>query len=174
MGFDMHWRRRTDDGNGGHFRLGVWGMANYRQLMASFEMAFIDAPPGRFPTLNAYGLTRDDLLRARNAAGQSGGDCDEATRGKVQVFHADLENHLSRHAEDTPGVPLHKLCSNAGWIVLPTECKQALDAWHECCRRYGEIFAYAHIAEAGKDPDRWRQWLQYLEGAIDHDGFTVN
>ncbi|MDP8928638.1 MAG: hypothetical protein M3O70_08720 [Actinomycetota bacterium] len=71
---------------------------------------------------------------------------------------AELSN-LRRRGDDT-GIAWWKLCSNDGWIVTADECRDA-------------ILAYWEGGPSEDDPEWFREWVLWLERAIDHGGFEV-
>lgn len=147
MGFDMQIETLADDD--GYFRLNVWGMGECRQLMFNLGMAY-EAPEKcipPWPELADFGLTEypDDPADDTSGFTQA---CDDVLRWM---------------APDHPGIPLHKLGSNDGWLVTPLECKGAIALWNK-----------ARDNGASEPPvDWWSRWLEYLRRAADNGGFRV-
>ena len=44
---------------------------------------------------------------------------------------------LSSGVQDRPGIAIHKLCSNDGWLVTPVECIGAISQWRKWCQENG-------------------------------------
>jgi hypothetical protein len=79
---------------------------------------------------------------------------------------ADYLDALDRHQRanyDAEVIPVHKLWTNDGWLVTPTELTAALP----------------HAPEVALDRRQrpipwWHQWLDYLDSARGHGGFRVH
>lgn len=71
----------------------------------------------------------------------------------------DLLAWLRSTADERPGIPLHKLCSNDGWWVTSAECQSALHIWERAGMPMDEEF--------GDD------WIPFLRSAAEHGGFRV-
>jgi len=161
-----------------YFRLNVWGMGLFRDLMFNLGMAFEDEPHPEWPEVEDYGITYDDVRAVRYPEDYP----DEVKalttedREKVDAFLAAQREVLSWHGKtDTPGIPLHKFGSNDGWLVVPAECEAAVKAWESYVADCGEAAAHAAISSrlGGRPVDRWLAWIEYLRGAARHGGFEV-
>jgi hypothetical protein len=78
------------------------------------------------------------------------------------------------------GIPVHKLCSNDGWLVTPGECRKAVAMWHEACKEAGagdEQLGLKVLTEALDEfnvgSDYWLKWIAWIERAAGHGGFVV-
>ena len=60
---------------------------------------------------------------------------------------------------ESPGIALHKCCSNDGWIVTALECKTALVLWERAGKPMSEAF--------GDD------FIPFLQEAAANHGFVV-
>lgn len=67
------------------------------------------------------------------------------------------------------GVPLTKLSSNDGWLVLPEEIREALVANDALPAATDGDFKEG----GGWDAERWEAWIAFLRGAAEHEGFKV-
>jgi hypothetical protein len=72
------------------------------------------------------------------------------------------DQHLAANY-DAQVIPRHKLWTNDGWLVTPSELTAALQ----------------HAPEVAMDRRQrpipwWHQWLDYLDGARGHGGFRVH
>jgi hypothetical protein len=185
MGYDMTWRN-IPAGQGGYFRLTIFGMARYRELMTEFGMAFCDAAPPPWPRPEDFGLTEHDCWVFANPENFPDASL-AAKRANAQKMFAELQTVLTSHVKEIPGIPLHKLptiplhrfCGKDGWIVLPAECVAAAQAWRTYCATHGEQVALQRVQAAlqrihGADArSYWCRWITYLGDAAAHDGFVV-
>lgn len=159
-----------------YFRLNIFGMGRYRELMFDLGMVFEDEPYPGFPDVEDYGTTHDDAWAA-----DSPEDYPEEFKAltperleKANAYLAAQREVLSWHGKaDTPGIPLHKFGSNDGWHVLPVECEAAVRIWEKFVTDHGEENARAYVEGRLKGYDYWLRWIEYLRGAARHGGFEV-
>lgn len=149
MGYDMYVRGINSDADHGYLRRNIFGMPFFREMLievgACFaEYDFESAWTGR---KGPYPSFPED------------GDPD---------YDAKLERTLSWRPEH-PGIPVHKLCDNSGWIVTADECREALDAIHAHREKYGALPRNPEHP----DWDCWKDTLPFLESAAKHEGFEV-
>lgn len=64
-----------------------------------------------------------------------------------------------------PLVPAFKLCSNDFRLVTPTEIRSALDAY--------AVLPPPHALIGNNDQYLWAEWIEFMNGALDHGGFRV-
>lgn len=140
-----------------YFRRNVWGMEHLRDAMVQLGMAFtdFDVMPD-FPDAEAWGVRFNEW---KNADGkwESGY---VGTRSKE--YEAEIERVLRFHGPEIPGIPMHKFCSNDGWIVTREECQAALGLY-EFALRDGK----GHPDAFGDD------FIPFLRQAARHKGFEV-
>lgn len=120
-----------------YYRLNVWGMSRARELMNERGML---CTPGEI----AYDEWPEYV--------------EEGTPERAR-YEAERDVLLAAHRGECPGIPVHKLCSNDGWLVLPGEITAALAANDK------------HAPPA--DVEWWPEWIDWLRDAIDRDGFEV-
>ncbi len=154
MGYDMHFVQRGEDD---YFRLNIWSMRRFIDYMAERSMIFnAGEPPQDWPQ-GDYELYKrwkypEDFKGAPALTDEQ--------RRKAEAYDRARREHLSWHGPEIPGIPVHKLCSNDGWIVIPAECEAAVKIGRE------------RPAPVG-DEDYWLQWLDYLDRARSRGGFEV-
>lgn len=150
MNYFMRWRR--PDGADEEESVLVYAnitMIGIRSLMMEFEM-------------NADAVWHPEWPERR--------DFDDPAAYQSAVDHV-----LAFHGPDgAPGIPLHKLTSNDGWVVSPDEIAASLEQWEFRVIWDGEDEVTAVVAGRLEDrADRWDRWIEFLTGALTHDGFTV-
>ena len=59
----------------------------------------------------------------------------------------------------------NKFWNQDGDWVEPDEIEEALEAYRASSKRGNDLFEEPRTAE------RWDQWIEFLEGAAEHDGF---
>ena len=133
-------RRSYDElDNHFYFRLNISGMVQCRKLMAQRGMIF-EGTERPWPLREEF-PTDEDYKRA----------CDA---------------HRDAADGDQPGIPVHKLSSNDGWLVTPIECMGALKVW--------DSLGEKDLPTLGREPVVWwPEWLEFLEEAAEHGGFRV-
>ena len=85
-------------------------------------------------------------------------------RGAAPDFPTNGTEHevmwwLKTSRDESPGIPLHKLCSNDGWWVTVPECMSALAIW--------ERAGTPQLHEFGDD------WIPFLRAAVKNGGFRT-
>lgn len=160
MGYDMYFRDGTE-GDEGYFRLNIWGMPWCVQEMHQRGMVFDAGEYPPWPEYADFGVTQAqvEIIAYPDFPSDTGltGEEDAAAR----KYLAARDAVLSWHGPEIPGIPLHKLGSNDGWIVLPAECEAAASIGHK------------HPPPAQR-ADLWERWLDYLDRARSHGGFEVH
>lgn len=168
-----------------YFRLNIWGMGRYRDAMLNLGMAYdsdfaMDAWPD-FPRqtrrielvaeafleewdpseyLAKYGDTDEDRQPARD---------DEVALVRACTDQAEMARR--DHPAGGSTIPLHKLCSNDGWVVTPDECLQSLAVWYAASDGERDD---ALTAAGVDDREYWSDWLDFLQLAAHCDGFEVH
>jgi hypothetical protein len=150
MGYDIYFvGESAEDATGidatGYFRRNIWGMGPLRDAMAKAKMGYWPESD-----LLAAFPSRDDFP-----------DDDDYERASEPV--------LTQHPGEGWGVPLHKLCSNDGWIITPSECLEACAALEE--------YRKAHGLDEFKDDmatdEALVEFATFLRAAADHEGARV-
>jgi hypothetical protein len=116
-------------------------------------------PTPSFPQPVDYGATSDAYDAWLDASDR--GDPTEPSPELVAYLDA-VDRHLVANY-DAQVIPRHKLWTNDGWLITPTE----LDA------------ALPHAPSSALDRRQrpipwWRQWLEYLDSARGHGGVRVH
>ncbi len=163
------------DAEKSYFRLNIFGMGCYRNLMETLGMAFEDDPHPPFPDAEDYGITWDDVYAAESPGDHPDHErADSALAAALKVREAADEVLRFHGRTDTPGIPLHKFGSNDGWHVLPAEAEAAVRTWHKFVENEGEEKALTVVREhLGDDVSYWLKWIEYLAGSVRHGGFKV-
>lgn len=152
-----------EEETGSCFRLNIWGMGEYCNVMEQIGMLEWEESVPPFPDSADYDIPQLEVAYNGETYHEDDEDSPE-----YAAYKRALDAKL---AYGTVGViPGHKFCSNDGWIVTPKECANALDAY----RRY--VDSGGDVAELLNDGDvkYWQQWLIFLATAAEGGGFTVN
>jgi hypothetical protein len=167
-----------DEFHADYFRLNIWGMGRYRKLMAELGMlsqpempSFPDAPDSM--DWDAYETLRAD---GEDAMRQEHGDrLTVAFLDQVVAYYAESERIRGLEFPEEPGIPIHKFGSNDIWLVTPREIREAL-VIYEANPARDEILAPLDEPDEEGHTGRpyWDEWIAWLRGAIEHDGFTVH
>lgn len=166
MGYDMCLRGGDD-----YLHRNIWFMAELRAALLETGAAFDDyefASPwtGHWSSMMPYpGDEHFELQQVEDEVDEDGSpllspDYERPTTGQGRAYADEAERRLSWRPERA-GIPIHKLCSNDGWIVTAAECREALDSVHE----YEETHA---LPEAFDD-----DVLPFLRTAAAADDFEV-
>lgn len=171
----MEASRESDAAEVSYFRLNMWGMSAFADVMYEIGMAFDDEPHPDWPKYEDYGVTQEQVEVIEYPDYDSGATLTDGQREATGRYLAEQQRVLAWHGKEVPGIPIGKFGSNDGWIVTPAECKGALAIY------------MAKLDEVGRDDmdnllrnkigerfGKWGQWLAYLNGAITHDGFEVH
>ncbi|MGD6749142.1 hypothetical protein [Streptomyces sp. BH105] len=149
------------DADTAYFRLNIWGMGRYTEIMEQLGMTVSDysAPP--FPH-QPEGVTWDEI----EAAQEAGDAANTPVRPEVLAYLKQQEAHVAWRPEPAFGIALHKFGSNDGWLVTPEEIKAALETYRT--HGSGEVKVIV-----GDDLDYLLKWIAYLERAQHRGGFRV-
>lgn len=141
-----------DKADSGDFRLNIWAMGRYRQLMDIFGMVH-ESSDADVPEWPEY---PDD-------------DSDEESPEMKAYDAAALISQGYHNDAGNPTIPVHKFYSNDGWWVTPPECAAAIEAWD----KRDPALAFTEEQVEMLTSDRWGAWITYLRNGIDRDGFQV-
>lgn len=136
----------------GRFRLNIWGMGRYRQLMDIFGMVH-ESSDADVPEWPEY---PDD-------------DSDEESPEMKAYDAAALISQGYHNDAGNPTIPVHKFYSNDGWWITPSECAAAIEAWD----KRDPALAFTEEQTEMLTSDHWGAWITYLRNGIDRDGFQV-
>jgi hypothetical protein len=161
------------DAEKSYFRLNIFGMGRYRDLMERLGMAFEDAAHPAWPEAEDYGLTKEQAWATECPEEYPDIMLTPVQQEAGRKYAAEQDRILRWHGKEIPGIPLHKFGSNDGWHVLPAEAEAAVRIWAEFVKVNGDEKALALVAEAVTDTGYWLKWIAYLTGAITHGGFAV-
>lgn len=162
-----------------YFRLNMFGMARYCDLMARIGMTFTD-PSERpeWPKPDDYGTSYEEIEQLECREDYPGVMFNDEQLRRIAKYREDCDKLLSWHGVEIPGIPDHKFSSNDGWIVLPAEAEAAVRIWRQFVADEGEEKAAAVVAEYLGDGDGrmdyWLKWIAYLASAVKHEGFEVH
>lgn len=141
MGYDMYMIGKSyGDGDEYYFRLNCSAMAKTREVMLSLEIVRSCGWP-KWPKWPG-----DDHFDDENDPTTDEG---AAYRASESIFKSE---------GDDPVPPVHKFCSNDGWVITAKGCQAMLDM------------------ATGHDVDLpwWGEWLQFIEASIGLGGFEVH
>lgn len=130
-----------DQAHRSYFRLNIWGMARYRDVMELVGMGHWSDQPD-FPDPDDFGFSSREAYWAASETVNEGGGLDYAhgyegitlTQEMLDAAtkaKAAFDAVLAAHPGETPGIPLWKFGSNDGWHVTPVECSSALQIFGE-------------------------------------------
>lgn len=173
----MEASRLQDEAEQSYFRLNIFGMGRWRNLMYELGMIFDAAEQPEWPDIESFGVTWDDVERVEYADDDFYKDkppVGAETQEKAKRYIAERDRLLAWHGQEVPGIPAHKFGSNDGWIVLPAECKAALAIYMAKLEEIGRDSMDNLIDNTTRNRGHWAKWLLYLQGAIAHDGFEVH
>ena len=168
--------REMEAAENSYFRLNIWGMGRYRDLMEKLGMAFEDDPHPDWPKTDDYGTNWEDVEAVEYPEDNAGYEWTDERRQAALSYYEAHNSLLAFHGKaDTPGIPLHKFGSNDGWIVLPVECEAAVRTWQEFVAREGDEAALNFVTNTLGEgrTGYWLEWIKYLAGAARHGGFLV-
>lgn len=159
-----------------YFRLNIFGMGRWREVMYELGMIYDDGPHPDWPEIEDFGITWEQVEQAESPEFYTDQPpLAPEVAAKVREYRARQDRILAWHGHaDTPGIPAHKFGSNDGWIVLPAECEAALRIYTAKLEEIGRDAMDNLIGNRIGNRGRWAQWLAYLNGAISHDGFEVH
>jgi len=168
-----------NDAEKSYFRLNVFGMSRYCDLMARVGMTF-DDPFERpeWPKPEDYGTDWEEIEHLEDREYYPDVTFNDEQLRRIVKYRDDRDRLLAWHGAEIPGIPEHKFSSNDGWIVLPAECEAAVRIWRQFTADQGEEKASAIVAEYLGDGDGrmdyWLKWITYLASAVRHEGFEVH
>lgn len=202
MGYDMYARypkAAPNDTAETYFRFNIFGMQKVRETM---EVAGMLTSEYRMPQDRDW-PTLSDYLGER--FGDDDADWDDYERASdawddpADPEHEDFKRHPSHgrfhtymqvkakvrdreHHTPVEGIPVHKLCSNDGWLVTPAECLAAVDAWYaqDGPHLRHALSYYAGLPNTGDDVEfmdrtrRWYMWLGFIKASAKRGGFRVH
>lgn len=152
------------DADSSYFRLNIWGMSRYCEVMDQLGMVVSDYELPPFPH-RPDGVTREEI----DAFGDRVPGEGTPFRPEVAAYWKQLLEHLSWHIEPAFGIALHKFCTNDGWLVTPEEIAAALESYR--VHRAEEVKVI--VGGDAEELDYWIQWIAYLQRAQHRGGFRV-
>ncbi|MEU7400737.1 hypothetical protein [Streptomyces sp. NPDC044948] len=163
MGYDMYIEHVPEDEDSGYFRLNIWGMSRYAQLMEQLGMVATDYPLAPWPE-KPDGIDWEDVSAVRHPE-----DCEgqEPAKPEAVAYSKTLDEYLAWHPDPPLGIALHKFGTNDGWLVTPEEIATALESYRT---HSGEEVKALLAGEL----DYWLKWIAYLERAQRCGGFRVH
>jgi len=140
---------RLESEIGGYFRLNIFGMGAYRDIMDDFGMVNDDPAP---PFIDAP----EDI------------DWDKYHEDPLSYpEYREADNAVLGFEGPSVGIPIVKLCSNDGWLVTPRQCAEAAVMGRRSLEEGFDPF------ESADDRLYFRKWLTFLEFSADRGGFRV-
>lgn len=144
-----------------YFRLNIWGMGKVRDAMERLGALYGDYDRVAEPDYPQN--LPDDYYE------------DDGPE-RFPERHAQVVAALSWSPRENGegGIPLHKTCSNDGWIVTPEECFVAASI----IRAADTQDVLKVLVSYGIDNEgwleTWNDWVQWLADASEHGGFEVH
>lgn len=155
---------------GSYFRSNIWGMGQYRDEMDHQGMGHWQNIA--FPSPDAFKIPMVPYIPKQvwdpeTRKHRDGTEADtrmvyEEESSEHQAYRDAVNQALATKVPGTTGIALCKFCSNDGWIVTPAEIEEAL--------KEAKDTPSGNFDHGDK---RWRQWLDFLKGAIYADGVVV-
>jgi hypothetical protein len=133
-----------------YFRLNIFGMGDFRNVM--FDMGMLNTDPAPAWPDTPEGVDWDKYHE------------DESSYPEYRAAHDAVIGFIG----PSPGISAHKFGSNDGWHVQPIEIKEALAAYQNYCDGGGPL--------PFGDPDRdayFDEWIEFLRHTQEHGGFKV-
>lgn len=140
-----------------YFRKNIWGIGSLREFLLNTGMAF---DVGDYGAQTPNGWAGTDGEGEFRFPDRDEFDSDEA-------YEAACDKVLQAHGPEVPGIPIHKLCDNSGWWVLPYECESALKIWESA----GSPRYVVHYSDG--DYDETDDLVTFLRSAAAHGGFRT-
>jgi hypothetical protein len=134
-----------------YFRLNVWGMGKYAEVM--YELGMLHSPSVSGDQITPWPRWDDELP-------------DDEAEAKYDREKAPIVSY--HDPSEPPTIPDHKFGSNDGWQVTPDEIRAALAAYAD---RTTEL---SQKARETIETDYWGRWIDYLTKAAEHGGFYVH
>lgn len=180
----------------GYFRLNIWGMLIYRDLLERLEVGYWPDSSPEWPDCPFEGQMRVDFWEHDDWDSEQRIEYEAQYPGRLAAFRAhqdQLDAHRAWVPEDATykaeeggetrlvwrGINLEKFSSNDGWLVLPEECNAAL----RIIAAVPPDHLDAELRAAYPDSDKpgvmenirnlWQEWVHFLIGAEHHGGFEV-
>ncbi|MFD4258207.1 hypothetical protein ACFWR9_11400 [Streptomyces sp. NPDC058534] len=163
MGYDMYIANVPEGEDSGYFRLNIWGMSRYAQIMEQLGMIATDYPLAAWPEKPDC-IDWEDVSAVRYPEDYEG---DMPVKPEAVAYAKTIDEHRAWHPDPPFGIALHKFGTNDGWLVTPEEIAAALESYR------------THSAEEvkallGGNVDHWLKWIAYLERAQRQGGFRVH
>ncbi|MGW3954618.1 hypothetical protein ACWEKM_27635 [Streptomyces sp. NPDC004752] len=154
-----------------YFRLGIHGMGAFRTVMGMLGMLVTGYQTPDFPDL-PDGVTWADIDAAEEEPNPEPTD-ELPIKAAAAVYVKERNAHLSWHPEPAPGIAVHKLGSNDGWLVTPQEIDAALAAYRTHNADEVKTLLATELGDEGDHTSYWIEWITYLERAKTRGGFKV-
>jgi len=156
----------------GSFHLSMSAMFICRTRMAERGMGHDEGGPRPpWPRPEAYGYLSVDEYRTEDEIHDEDETDSSTWPERLRRFREDAMRVLAWSPE-IPGIPLHKLSSNDGWLVHPIDCLGALHRLDEFRQVHGDTAALLPSFD-GRPVGWWGDWIAYLHLASQHGGFRV-
>lgn len=107
-----------------YFRLNIWGMGAYRNAMEDIGMGTFAYDMPNWPGL-PDGMDQQAFWDWQ----EEPDNVPEDQAAAYQALADQMSAHKSAHFDAGDAIPLHKFCSNDGWLVTEEECRMALNAF---------------------------------------------
>jgi hypothetical protein len=153
--------RELDKVNRSYFRLNIFGMSKVRDAMEALDVCYDNYSTDERPDYPSN--VPDEFYDDEDDSPQFAG------------IREQIEAYLSWSPRDPEhGIPVHKLCSNDGWHVLPEE---AFVAASKVRAADPQVVLKTLVAVGINNEgwlERWNDWIQWLADASEHGGFAVH
>lgn len=151
-----------------YFRLNIWGMSRAREIMDRLGMLVDAKRPMNWPEWDYDKSDHEPYeCEVEGCEVKATDDPYDVTALTCAQFREKHDQVLRWTPLEAQGILVEKLCSNDGWIVLPSEIKEALTI-------YGQHSPEVRKAIEDETP-WWTDWLKFLSRAAhEGDGFKVH
>jgi hypothetical protein len=129
-----------------YFRLNIFGMSAYRNIMYDLGMLDMDAQGTPFPLMEEF-LNDTEYQDA----------CREITDSE---------------SPEPKGIPPYKTGSNDGWLITPAELRAALATYDAAPKERRQDVVWEAF-ESTSERQYWNKWILFLRRAEKHGGFRV-
>lgn len=151
-----------------YFRLNIWGMSHAREIMERLGMLVDTERPAslRWPDWDYEANAHEPYDCEDDFCPEYDGP-DPLTAMSCVQWRKQQDQMLRWTPLEEQGILYGKLCSNDGWIVLPSEIKEALDAYAK--------HSYEDRKAIEAEYRWWGDWLEFLRRAANEgEGFKVH
>jgi hypothetical protein len=146
-----------------YFRLNIWDMGHARDDMDALGMLATEYSQPPWPLPAEFGITQDEWWNYDHDL--------PTTDERLLKMQAAVDAMLSWSPPDEPGIPMHKLGSNDGWVVTALDLTGALALYDRAPIHERERVRDSWVGDDGGC--YWDEWIAFLRRAEALAGFRV-